>query len=206
MAEKNGPVVVETRGLVKRYRVYPTPLSRLKEVACLNRRSFHREFTALEGIDLSIAKGCTIGALGRNGAGKSTLLKILAGIIAPTEGALRVEGRVSSIIELGAGFHPEFTGRENARLNAAVLGPDPDAGSETYRLFLRNIVLDMRQKTGQKCTAVRRVFVPADRMAEVRADLEEAFALLCQQVNTVSDGYDYVFERAGSSLRRLSPG
>jgi ABC-type polysaccharide/polyol phosphate transport system ATPase subunit len=122
MVENNGPVVVETRGLVKRYRVYPTPLSRLKEVLSLNRRSYHREFTALEGIDLSIAKGRTVGALGRNGAGKSTLLKILAGIISPTEGDLRVEGRVSSIIELGAGFHPEFTGRENARLNAAVLG------------------------------------------------------------------------------------
>ena len=112
---------IEATGLTKRYRVYHRPLDRALEALRLSRRRLHREFTALDGIDLEVPKGQTTGVIGPNGAGKSTLLKILAGIIEPTQGELRVHGSVASIIELGAGFHPEFTGAENVRLNAGIL-------------------------------------------------------------------------------------
>ena len=181
MGENNGPIVVEAKGLVKRYRVYPTPLSRLKEVACFNRWGFHREFTALEDVDLSISKGRTIGALGRNGAGKSTLLKILAGIISPTEGALRVEGRVSSIIELGAGFHPEFSGRENVRLNAAVLGFSNDEIDEIYDQVVQFAELgnyiDMPVKTYSSGMFTRLAFSIAIHMQPDILLIDEALAV-----------------------------
>ncbi len=113
-------VAIHTEGLRKDYHIYDSPLERLKE-ALFNRKS-HDLFRALGPIDLQIRKGETFGVIGENGAGKSTFLKLVAGVIEPTSGLIRVEGKVSSILELGAGFHPDFTGRENVRLNAALYG------------------------------------------------------------------------------------
>lgn len=112
--------VVTVRGLSKRYRIYATPWDRLWEA--LTRRPRHREFHALEGVDFTLERGEGLAVIGENGAGKSTLLKILAGITAPTAGSLEVRGKIASILELGSGFHPEFTGRQNIVLNAAMLG------------------------------------------------------------------------------------
>jgi len=106
----------------KRYRVYPRPIDRLKEVLTLNRGCYHREFTALEDVNLTIEKGRAMGIIGPNGAGKSTLLKMMAGIIDPTGGHIKVCGRVASIIELGTGFHGDFSGRDNVYMNAAIMG------------------------------------------------------------------------------------
>jgi ABC-type polysaccharide/polyol phosphate transport system ATPase subunit len=111
---------VQVEQLTKIYRVYSSPWDRLREA--LLRRPRHREFRALEGLSFSLPKGEGLAIIGENGAGKSTLLKLLAGIGAPTSGALRVRGKVASILELGSGFHPEFTGRQNIVLNAAMLG------------------------------------------------------------------------------------
>ncbi len=113
-------LVIEVENLSKTYRVYASPWDRLREL--LTRRTRHREFRALDGVGFTLPKGEGLAVLGENGAGKSTLLKILAGVAAPTAGSLRVEGKVASILELGSGFHPELTGRQNIVLNAAMLG------------------------------------------------------------------------------------
>ncbi|MBE9570547.1 MAG: ABC transporter ATP-binding protein, partial [Proteobacteria bacterium] len=111
---------LEVRNISKIFRVYPKPVDRLKEI--LFRRSFHQEFIALERISFSVPIGQTVGIIGDNGAGKSTLLKILAGTLTPTSGEVIKRGLVAALLELGAGFHPEFTGRQNIYLNAALLG------------------------------------------------------------------------------------
>ncbi len=117
------PAVV-AEGLSKTYRVYASPWDRLREA--LTRRPRHREFRALENVSFTLPRGEGLALVGENGAGKSTLLKILAGITAPTSGGVRVEGKVASILELGSGFHPELTGRQNIVLNAAMLGLSED--------------------------------------------------------------------------------
>ncbi len=119
-----GDVMAAAEGLTKVYKVYPTPWDRLGELVTRRRR--HREFRALEGVSFSLPRGEGMAVVGENGAGKSTLLKILAGITAPTSGSFQVRGKVASILELGSGFHPEFTGRQNIVLNAAMLGLSQD--------------------------------------------------------------------------------
>lgn len=119
MAAVRDPIV-DAQGLTKIYKVYGTPWDRFREA--LTRQTRHKEFHALEGVSFSLARGEGLAILGENGAGKSTLLKILAGITTPSSGTLAVKGTIASILELGAGFHPEFTGRQNAVLNAAMLG------------------------------------------------------------------------------------
>jgi ABC-type polysaccharide/polyol phosphate transport system ATPase subunit len=121
---------VETVGLTKVYRVYASPWSRLAEL--VSRRQRYRAFLALEDVTFSLPRGEGLALIGENGAGKSTLLKILAGITAPTSGTVEVRGKVASILELGSGFHPEFTGRQNIVLNAAMLAGQPDALPDTW--------------------------------------------------------------------------
>jgi ABC-type polysaccharide/polyol phosphate transport system ATPase subunit len=111
---------VIAESLTKVYKVYATPWDRLGELVTRRRR--HRQFRALEDVTFRLPKGEGLALIGENGAGKSTLLKILAGITAPTAGSAEVRGKVASILELGSGFHPEFTGRQNIVLNAAMLG------------------------------------------------------------------------------------
>jgi lipopolysaccharide transport system ATP-binding protein len=111
---------VQVENLSKIYRVYDTPWDRFREVFAGGKR--HREFRALSEINFEIPQGEGLAIIGENGAGKSTLLKILAGITAPTQGTAHVRGKIASILELGSGFHPEFTGRQNIVLNAAMLG------------------------------------------------------------------------------------
>lgn len=110
---------IEAKELTKLYKLYDRPIDRVKET--FSKKVYSRDFYALNQISFSIAKGETIGFVGRNGAGKSTLLKILTGVLQPTRGAVRVNGKVSALLELGAGFNMEFTGRENIYLNAKIM-------------------------------------------------------------------------------------
>src|SRR5688572_26008689 len=106
----------------KCYRIYRHPSDYLKEILTFGRKQFHDPFWAVKDVDLDVPRGCCLGIIGENGSGKSTLLRIIAGVTRPTEGTLTVDGRVSALLELGAGFNPEFTGRENIFLNASILG------------------------------------------------------------------------------------
>ena len=117
--EMQGPAI-EATGLGKVYRRYRRPSDRLWEA--LSGRPRHGEFAALSDVTFSLPRGEGLGIVGENGAGKSTLLKILSGVTQPSSGSFRVAGKVAAILELGAGFHPEFSGRQNAVLNAALLG------------------------------------------------------------------------------------
>lgn len=115
-------LIVEFRSVYKKYPIYSSPSARLKELFCLNRISFHRDFAALDDITFDIRRGETFCIVGENGSGKSTLLQIVAGILHPTSGQVDVRGRVAALLELGTGFNPEFTGRQNVYMNAAILG------------------------------------------------------------------------------------
>ena len=106
----------------KCYRIYQRPLDHLKEALTFGRKQFHEPFWALRDVDLEVPRGCCLGIIGENGSGKSTLLRIIAGVAKPTSGDIAVDGRVSALLELGAGFNPEFTGRDNVLLNASILG------------------------------------------------------------------------------------
>lgn len=115
-------VAIELRDVGKTFEIYERPIDRLLQMVCRGRKNFYRSFTALRDINLTIRRGECVGIVGRNGAGKSTLLQIIAGTLAPTTGTVRTCGRVAALLELGSGFNPEFTGRENVYLNAAILG------------------------------------------------------------------------------------
>src|SRR5579864_7262210 len=106
----------------KSYPIYESPGDRLKELVTFNRLQFHRNFWALHDVSFAIERGETFCVIGENGSGKSTLLQLVAGILQPSTGAADVNGRVSALLELGAGFNPEFTGRDNVYLNGSILG------------------------------------------------------------------------------------
>lgn len=106
----------------KVFKLHDNPVHSVKERMLNMGRSKYREFVALEPMSMSISTGTTLGILGHNGSGKSTLLKVVSGILKPTTGQIRLRGRLASLLELGAGFHPELSGRENVYINAAFLG------------------------------------------------------------------------------------
>ena len=114
--------MVEFEDVSKSYSIYESPGDRLKELATFNRRRYHKDFWALRELTFHVRRGETFCVIGENGSGKSTLLQMVAGILHPTKGVVRVHGRVSALLELGTGFNPEFTGRDNVYLNGAILG------------------------------------------------------------------------------------
>jgi len=115
-------LAIKVENLSKVYRLYDKSVDRLKELVHPLRKKYHKEFYALNDINFEIKKGETIGIIGKNGSGKSTLLKILSGVVTPTSGKVYVLGRISSLLELGIGFNPEFTGIQNIYLNGTIMG------------------------------------------------------------------------------------
>lgn len=114
-------VDIEAKGLSKMYKLYANPRDRFKETFSLSKKKYYKEFYALRDVNFQIFKGETVGIVGRNGSGKSTLLKMLTGVLNPTDGEMNVNGKVSALLELGAGFNMEFTGMENIFLNGTIM-------------------------------------------------------------------------------------
>lgn len=115
-------VVIKAEGLGKAYTIFKRPEDRLKQMLSFGRKKYYDHYWALQDVNLEVRKGQAVAFIGHNGAGKSTFLKLLCGTVAPTSGTISVAGRIGALLELGAGFNPEFTGRENLRLAASVLG------------------------------------------------------------------------------------
>jgi lipopolysaccharide transport system ATP-binding protein len=118
----DGAMVIAVRDLGKVYHLYDRVQDRLKQAFVWGKRQLYREFWALHDVSFEVRRGEVIGLIGRNGTGKSTLLQILCGVLKPTCGMAEVRGRVAALLELGSGFNPEFTGRENIYMNGAILG------------------------------------------------------------------------------------
>jgi ABC-type polysaccharide/polyol phosphate transport system ATPase subunit len=116
------PGAIRVEHLDRRFRVYPQPVRTLKEMIINRGRNRATEVDALRDVSFGVEPGEAVGLIGRNGSGKTTLLRLLAGIIKPTSGSVEVGGRIASLLELGAGFQPEFTGRENVYLNGSIFG------------------------------------------------------------------------------------
>jgi homopolymeric O-antigen transport system ATP-binding protein len=114
--------VVQVENLGKMYQLFDRPTDRLKQALSPTRKKYFKEFWALHNLNFTVGRGEVLGIIGRNGSGKSTLLQILSGVLQPSRGCYRRKGRVAALLELGSGFNPEFTGRENIYMNGAILG------------------------------------------------------------------------------------
>jgi len=115
-------IAISVRNLSKKYKLYDSPQHRLREALHPLRKKYHRDFWALKDVSFEVKKGENIGIMGKNGCGKSTLLQLICGVLQPSEGDIKVNGSIAALLELGSGFNPEFTGRENVYMNGAING------------------------------------------------------------------------------------
>lgn len=113
---------ISVKDVMKIYRLYEKPIDRLKEAMSITHKNYHRDFYALNGVSFSVNKGETVGIIGTNGSGKSTILKIITGVLTPTQGEVAVNGVISALLELGAGFNMDYTGIENIYMNGTMMG------------------------------------------------------------------------------------
>jgi ABC-type polysaccharide/polyol phosphate transport system ATPase subunit len=188
----------------RRFRVYPQPVRTLKELLVARRRSRGTDVWALRNVSASIAPGEAVGLIGRNGSGKTTLLRLVAGIIKPTSGAVAVEGRVGSLLELGAGFHPEFTGRENVYLNGAILG----LKREDIRRHMDEIVafaelerfIDVPVRTYSSGMYMRLGFAVAAHLEVDVLLLDEVFAVGDEEFQRKCFGKIFEFKQRGGTI------
>jgi len=173
--------LISFQGVSKSYPIYASPRDRLKELLTFNRRRCHEDFWALRDITFEVERGETFCIVGENGSGKSTLLQIVAGILAPTSGSVDVRGRVSALLELGSGFNPEFTGRDNVYLNAAILGfstPEIDRIFPRIEAFAEiGSFIDQPVKTYSSGMLVRLAFAVAIHMEPEILIVDEALAV-----------------------------
>ncbi|WP_051216901.1 ABC transporter ATP-binding protein [Butyrivibrio fibrisolvens] len=118
--------IIEVKDIYKKYNLYANQKNRFLEAISFGRRNLHSDFYALNGVSFEVKRGETVGLIGTNGSGKSTMLKIITGVLKPTSGSVTVNGRISALLELGAGFNPEYTGLENIYLNGRMMGYSKD--------------------------------------------------------------------------------
>lgn len=130
--QMSSDIVISVKNVSKSYQIYSKPSDRMLQMFFGRRRKLYKEFCALDDVSFDVRRGETIGVIGRNGSGKSTLLQIVAGTLTPTSGQVTINGRVTALLELGAGFNPEFTGRENIFLNASIIGISEEEAKAKY--------------------------------------------------------------------------
>jgi len=173
--------VISVRGISKCYEIYDKPIDRLKQTLWRGKRRYYREFWALRDISFEVRRGESIGIIGRNGSGKSTLLQIIAGTLRPTHGEVEVHGRVAALLELGSGFNPDFTGRENAFLNGAILGmtkPEVERRFDAIAAFADiGQFIDMPVKTYSTGMLVRLAFAVQIQLEPDILIVDEALAV-----------------------------
>ncbi|MEG7436052.1 ABC transporter ATP-binding protein [Serratia marcescens] len=128
--------IIEVEGLSKCYQIYDSPKDRLLQMFFRGSKKLFREFWALKNVSFSLKKGETVGIIGRNGSGKSTLLQMICGTLTPTDGTVKVNGKIAALLELGAGFNPEFTGHENIFMGASLYGLSNEQIRERYESIL----------------------------------------------------------------------
>jgi lipopolysaccharide transport system ATP-binding protein len=172
---------LSVRSLSKRFELYDRPIDRLKQTLWRGRRQFYREFWALRDVGFTLAPGQALGVVGRNGSGKSTLLQLVAGTLTPTTGEVDAIGRVSALLELGSGFNPEFSGRENVFLNGAILGlPHAEMRALIPELLAFADIgdfVDRPVKTYSSGMALRLAFAVATAVAPRILIVDEALAV-----------------------------
>ncbi len=199
-------LLVEAHGLGKSYRLYQRHLDHLKEVLWLGRRRFSEEFWSVRNVSLQVYQGDTWGLVGENGAGKSTLLKLLCGVTRASEGHVQSYGRISALLELGIGFHPEYSGRENLALSGALMGLSREEMAERLPAIVEfadiGDFIDRPLKTYSSGMAVRLAFALATCVEpdvlitdEVLAVGDEAFQKKCirRMEHFLSNGGTLIF-------------
>ncbi len=122
MAEGKMEYAISVEDVTKVYKMYDKPIDRLKEALSPAHKEYHKDFYALNGISFAVERGQTVGIIGTNGSGKSTILKIITGVLTPTAGKVTVDGKISALLELGAGFNMDYTGIENIYMNGTMMG------------------------------------------------------------------------------------
>ena len=198
----NGRIVLEHAS--RRFRVYPQEARTLKDLVVNRRRTRGTDVWALRDASLSVEPGEAVGLVGRNGSGKTTLLKLVAGIIKPTSGRVEVGGRVGSLLELGTGFHPDFTGRENVYLNGSLLG----LSRRVVREHLDEIVafagidefLDLPVRTYSSGMAMRLGFAVAAHLDVDVLLLDEVFAVGDEEFQRKCFGKIFEFKQRGGTI------
>jgi ABC-type polysaccharide/polyol phosphate transport system ATPase subunit len=196
--------VIRVEDVSRRFRVYPQDARTLKELIIARRRSRGTDVWALRDVNVRVRPGESVGLVGRNGSGKTTLLKLVSGIIKPTTGRVAVGGRVGSLLELGAGFHPDFSGRENVYLNGSILGLKRDA----IRRHMDEIVafaeleefIDLPVRTYSSGMTMRLGFAVA---AHLEADvllLDEVFAVGDEAFQRKCFGKIFEFKQRGGTI------
>jgi ABC-type polysaccharide/polyol phosphate transport system ATPase subunit len=195
---------VEVDQVSRRFRIYPKPVRTLKDFVVSWRRGQATDVWALRDVSLEIEPGEAVGLVGRNGSGKTTLLRLVSGIIKPTTGRVDVGGRIGSLLELGAGFHPEFTGRENVYLNGSILG----LKRERIREHLDEIVafaeleqfIDVPVRTYSSGMTMRLGFAIASHLEVDLLLLDEVFAVGDEAFQRKCFGKIFEFKQRGGTI------